>query len=155
MLQGRRGGPLRLALDRETLLRMRPLALTLLAAAALGACGRGSDDGDEPMGIAGTIEKVKACLKEEGVDARGGTYDRPAEDDNAPDGELVTSGATFIAFYASERRADDLAAELRSNAEELGGTTTRHGTITVLYTKVPEMRSDGEPDERIEGCVAG
>jgi len=58
---------------------------------------------------------------------------------------------TFIAFYSSEARADQFADSLRENAEETGGTTTRHGKITVLYAKGPG--ATGEPDDKIEDCV--
>jgi hypothetical protein len=103
--------------------------------------------------LARSIETVKACLKATGIEALGGPYDRGADDDNAPDGELVITGATFIAFYTTEARAEQLEEQLQDRAESLGGTTTRHGTITVLYTDAPQTEGSGKPDPRIEECV--
>ena len=51
-----------------------------------------------------------------------------------------------------QERADRLADSLRKNAARLHGTITRHGRITVLYTKVAPGAT-GKPDARIEGCV--
>lgn len=126
--------------------------MSVAFALLVAACG----GNDVKPDVAQQIAAVKRCLTDAGVDVQGGTHDREAAgDENAPDGELVTTDATFIAFYASEARADQLAAELRTRAEGLGGTTTRHGTITVLYTKAPGTGTGGEPDARIEGCVSG
>lgn len=128
----------------------QPLAVAAALAVLVAGCGGGGEK-TRPR----TLEAVRTCLHEAEIDVRGGRYDRPADDKDAPDGELVTQNMTFIAFYASEARADKLAAGLRARAEELGGTTTRHGTITVLYTALPEVGTTGKTDPRIEGCVEG
>jgi hypothetical protein len=100
------------------------------------------------------ISQARACLLNAGINVRGGFYDR-AGDPNAPDGELMDSRGTFIAFYASERRAEALAGQLKARAAKLGGTTTRHGKVTVLYAKVPEAGGTRRPDVRVEKCFGG
>lgn len=105
-------------------------------------------------GVRRDIESARDCLRRAGVTVRGGYHDR-RDDPNAPDGELMDSRGTFIAFYASRRRAEGLAAELEARARELGGTTTRHGRVTALYAKVPEAGGTGEPDDRVESCLGG
>jgi hypothetical protein len=119
----------------------------LLVGLAVAGCGGGSEPARSH-----SLDDVRSCLEAAGVDARGGAYDRPADDTDAPDGELVTTRATFIAFYESVERADALEAELRKRAGDLGGTLTRHGKITVFYGKAAGV-SDGKPDARIEDCV--
>ena len=101
------------------------------------------------------MAEVKACLEERGLEVLGSELPRRADDRDAPDvGELVVGGGTFVAFYSSEARADRLARALRAAAARLGGVTTRHGKITVLYTKQPGLTgSTGKPDDRVEGCV--
>ncbi len=120
----------------------------------LGECG-GSTELVAASSVEDLISEVKGCLDDAGVEARGGAAQRSSEDDDAPDGELLTPGPTFIAFYSTVERADGLAKRLQTRATELGGMTTRHGRVTVLYVKVPETGARGEPDDRIESCVEG
>lgn len=143
---------------------MNKLAAIASLTVALPGCG--SDEKQAAGAPATTVEasvaapsmealigRVKGCLAEAGIEARGGAAPRSPEDDDAPDGELVTSDPAFIAFYETVGRAESLAAKVETRATELGGTTTRHGRITVLYVKVPETGAGGEPDDRIESCA--
>jgi hypothetical protein len=102
----------------------------------LGACGQS----DEPTAIA----KVQECLEDEGMEV---LVARPQpDDDDAPDrGELITTGA-FVAFYSSSDRAEELAAEVRENAERARGDVARYGDVTVLY--LPDAKRD-----TIENCL--
>jgi hypothetical protein len=80
-----------------------------------GACGQR----DEPTSIA----SVKQCLEDEGLEVRAAIPG--PDDDDAPDrGELVTSGA-FVAFYSSSDRAEQLAPEVRENADQARGEVAR------------------------------
>lgn len=102
----------------------------------LGGCG-GSE---QPTAIAA----VQKCLEDEGLEVRAA---RPGPDDeDAPDrGELITAAA-FLGFYGSADRAEELAAEVRRNAEQARGEVARYGDVTVLY--LPDAKRD-----TIENCV--
>lgn len=132
------------------------------ATATLSSDGTSSADATTPVkpltpaertAVRGHIETVRECLEEAGLEARGGFYDRSPDDADAPDGELIDTRGTFIAFYASESRAEELTRQLDARATELAGTLTRHGKVSVLYAKLPEAGSTGEPDDRIEDCA--
>jgi hypothetical protein len=130
----------------------RPSAAASEQATYDGTQALREESGDASLPVSDLIERVRDCLKEVDIDARGGAHDRPAEDANAPDGELVTGDATFIAFYESAARAEQLEGGLRDRARELGGALTRHGQVTVFYTETPN--GSGDPDDRIERCAA-
>lgn len=126
---------------------MNAFVLGALVGMAIAGCGSTGPPSNP------SVAEVKGCLIEGGLQVRGGEFKPHPDDDNAPDvGQLVMPNGTFIAFYSSEARANRFAASLRKNAERLGGTTTRHGTITVLYTK-GAPGSTGRPDDRVEDCV--
>jgi hypothetical protein len=102
----------------------------------LGACGQG----EGPTSIA----SVQECLEHEGLEVRAAMPG--PDDDDAPDrGELITSGA-FVAFYSSSDRAEDLAAEVRENAERAHGEVARFDDVTVVY--LPNARR-----ETVENCI--
>jgi hypothetical protein len=102
----------------------------------LAACGQS----EEPTSLA-TVEK---CLEDEGLEVRAAMP--RADDDDAPDrGQLVTRGA-FVAFYSSSDRAEELAAEVRKNADQARGEVARYDDVTVLY--LPNAKRD-----TIETCV--
>jgi hypothetical protein len=101
----------------------------------LGAC----NESEEPT----SVRAVQKCLKDEGLDVLGG---KPGPDDeDAPDrGELITSGA-FVAFYSSSDRAEELAAEVRQEAEQ-HGEVARYDDVTVVYLRNANR-------ETIENCI--
>jgi hypothetical protein len=102
----------------------------------LGACGQS----DEPTAIA----EVQKCLEDAGMEVRA-AQPEPGDDDAPDRGELVTTGA-FVAFYSSSDRAEELAAEVRENAEQARGDVARYGDVTVLY--LPDAKRD-----TIENCL--
>lgn len=126
---------------------MKGFAAAGLIAMAVAGCGKTAAP-DNP-----SVAQVKACVSKHGLRVRGGEARPSPGDANAPDiGELVIQNGTFVAFYSDQARANRLADSVRKNAERLHGTITRHGRITVVYTRVAPG-STGKPDARIEGCV--
>jgi hypothetical protein len=124
-------------------LRRSPAALCVLAT-AIAAAGCGATN---TTATKHSMNKVRACLDDRGLEVRGGATPDPSQDPNAPDvGELVTRGA-FVAFYSTTGKADARAGEVRANVDRAGGKTERYGDVTVAFF------TDAARDEVIT-CVA-
>jgi hypothetical protein len=108
-----------------------PLAVLVVAGVcALAACGSSSS-----AGAALSPASVKSCLKSHGLRVLGGPVDSASRGDSGVTAELIARNS-FIAFYPSDRVADQQAPRLRTNAARLRGSVVRRGTVSILFVGV-------------------
>jgi hypothetical protein len=87
-------------------------------------------------GVIEAIAQVRACLRRDGFEVKGGPVPPGAHAPGGPEGELVV-GDALIGFYVDPRSAERAEPEVLRNSGGLDGKPERRGAVTVVWVRPP------------------